>query len=107
MDIPRPSSAREKRIRRIAYGTMSILILGGTTLCVSRLRPAPPTVDRASVWMDTVKRGEMVREVRGLGTLVPVDIRWIAAQSSARVDKIILQSGTRVKPNSVILELSD
>ena len=67
----------------------------------------PPTVDRATVFIDTVKRGEMIREVRGIGTLVPVDIRWIAAQSSARVDKIILQSGASVKPESVILELSD
>src|SRR5579862_711524 len=107
MHIPRPSSVREKRIRRIAYGTMSVLILGGTTLGVSRLRPAPPTVDRQSVWVDTVKRGEMIREVRGIGTLVPVDIRWIPAETSARVDRIILQSGASVKPDSVILELSD
>jgi HlyD family secretion protein len=89
------------------YGTMSVLILGGTTLGVSRLRPAPPSVDRATVWVDTVKRGEMLREVRGLGTLVPVDIRWISAQTSARVDRIDLQSGAIVKPDSVILELSD
>jgi HlyD family secretion protein len=107
MDIPRPSNAREKKMRRIAYGTMSVLVLGGTTLGISRLRPAPPTVDRATVYTDTVKRGELIREVRGIGTLVPVDIRWIAAQSSARVDRIILQSGATVKPGSVILELSD
>jgi HlyD family secretion protein len=94
-------------MRRIAYGTMSVLVLGGTTLGLSRLRPAPPTVDRATIYTDTVKRGEMIREVRGIGTLVPVDIRWIAAQSSARVDRIILQSGATVKPDSVILELSD
>ena len=94
-------------MRRIAYGTMSVLILGGTTFGVSRLRPAPPTVDRQSVWVETVKRGEMLREVRGLGTLVPVDIRWIPAETSARVDRIILQSGASVKPDSVILELSD
>ena len=86
---------------------MSVVILGGTTLGLSRLRPAPPTVDRASVWVDTVKRGEMLREVRGLGTLVPVDIRWIASQTSARVDRIVLQSGAIVKPDSVIVELSD
>lgn len=107
MDIPRPSNSLQKKIRRIAYGTMSVLVLGGATLGVSRLRPAPPAVDRATIYTDTVKRGEMIREVRGIGTLVPVDIRWIAAQSSARVDKIILQSGASVKPDSVILELSD
>ena len=107
MDIPLPSNARAKRIRRVAYGTMSVLILGGTTLGLSHLRPAPPSVDRATVWVDTVKRGEMLREVRGLGTLVPVDIRWIPAQTSARVDRIVLQSGAIVKPDSVIVELSD
>ncbi len=107
MDIPRPSDRRAKRFRRIAYGSWLFLLLGGTTLGLSHLRPAPPTVDRATIYTDTVKRGEMIREVRGIGTLVPVDIRWIAAQSSARVDKIILQSGASVKPDSVILELSD
>jgi HlyD family secretion protein len=107
MDIPRPSNARQRKIRRIAYGSCAFLFLGGATVGLSRLRPAPPTVDRATIYTDTVKRGEMIREVRGIGTLVPVDIRWIAAQSSARVDKIVLQSGATVKPDSVILELSD
>jgi HlyD family secretion protein len=107
MDIPRPSDRRAKKIRRIAYGSCAFVLLGGATLGLSRLHPAPPTVDRATIYTDTVKRGEMIREVRGIGTLVPVDIRWIAAQSSARVDKIILQSGASVKPDSVILELSD
>src|ERR1700675_3678897 len=107
MDIPRPSNTRAKRIRRVAYGAMSVLILGGTTLGLSRLRPPPPSGAGAKVWVDTVKRGEMLREVRGLGTLVPVDIRWIPAQTSARVDRIVLQSGAIVKPESVVVELSD
>lgn len=107
MDIPRPINPRGKKIRRIAYGSLSALVLGGTSLGLAHLRPAETTVDRASVSSDTVKRGEFVREVRGLGTLVPVDIRWIPAQSSARVEKILLQSGAAVKPGSVILELSD
>ena len=107
MDIPRPTNARARKIRRFAYGSLSALILGGTSLGLAHLRPAAPTVDRASIASDTVKRGEFVREVRGLGTLVPVDIRWIPAQSSARVERILLQSGAAVKPDSVILELSD
>src|SRR5580704_10741958 len=107
MDIQKPSNARARKIRRISYGASAFVLLGGATLGLSHLRPAPPTVDRSTIYVDTVKRGEMIREVRGIGTLVPVDIRWIAAQSSARVDKIILQSGTSVKPNSVILELTD
>ena len=107
MDIQKPSHARARKIRRITYGASAFFLLGGATLGLSHLRPAPPTVDRSTIYVDTVKRGEMIREVRGIGTLVPVDIRWIAAQSSARVDKIVLQSGALVKPDSVILELSD
>src|SRR5258707_8872494 len=107
MDISRPSNVRAKRLRRLAYGSLSVLLLGGTTLGLSKLRPAPPTVDRATIYSDTVKRGEMLREVRGIGTLVPVDIRWIPAQTSARVEKILLQSGASVTPASIILELTD
>lgn len=107
MDIARPTNSRAKKIRRFAYGGLSALILGGTSLGLAHLRPAEPTVDRGAVSSDTVKRGEFVREVRGLGTLVPVDIRWIPAQSSARVERILLQSGAVVEPGSVILELSD
>ena len=107
MDIPRLSNSRAKSIRRLTYGTLSVLVLGGGTLSLSRLRPAPPIVDRATIYSDTVKRGEMLREVRGQGTLVPVEIRWIPAQTSARVEKIVLQSGAAVKADSVILELSD
>jgi HlyD family secretion protein len=107
MDIQRPSNARARKIRQIVYGAAALILIGGLTLGLSRLRPAPPSMDRSTVWVDTVKRGEMLREVRGVGTLVPVDIRWIAAESSAHVDKIVLQSGAIVKPDSVILELSD
>lgn len=106
MDVPITPNLRAKRLRRIAYGTAALLALGAT-VALSRLRPALPTVETATIYTDTVKRGEMVREVRGIGTLVPVDIRWIAAQSSARVDKIVLQSGAKVNPDSVVLELSD
>jgi len=94
-------------IRRIVYGVATIIILGGVTLGLSRLRPAAPTVDAATLWPDTVKRGPMLREVRGLGTLVPEDIRWIPAQTDSKVDRIVLRPGAIVKPNSVILELSD
>jgi len=66
-------------IRRTVLVSAAVLLLGGVTLGLSRLRPAAPTVDRATVWTDEVKRGPMLREMRGLGTLVPEDIRWIAA----------------------------
>ena len=107
MDIQRPSNARAKKIRRIAYGTVALLLLGGVTFGLSKLRPAAPSVDRATIWPDEVKRGPMVREVRGLGTLVPEDIRWVPAQTTAHVDKWVLRPPAIVKPNSIIMELSD
>ena len=107
MDIQRPSNARAKKIRRIAYGTIALVLLVGVTYALSKLKPAAPSVDAGTVWSDTVKRGPMLREVRGLGTLVPEDIRWIAAQTQARVDRWVLRPGAIVKPDSVIMELSD
>jgi HlyD family secretion protein len=107
MDIQRPSNARAKKIRRIIYGTVGILLVGGVSYGLSKLRPAAPSVDKATVWTDEVKRGPMLREVRGLGTLVPEDIRWIAAQTDSHVDRWVLRPGAIVKPDSVIMELSD
>jgi HlyD family secretion protein len=107
MDIQRPSNARAKKIRRIAYGTVAIILIAGVTIGLSRLRPAAPSVDKATVWTDEVKRGPMLREVHGLGTLVPEDIRWIAAQTDSRVDRWVLRPGAIVKPDSIIMELSD
>jgi HlyD family secretion protein len=107
MDIQRPSNARAKKIRRIAYGTIAVILIAGVTLGLSRLRPAAPTVDAATIWPDTVKRGPMLREVRGLGTLIPEDIRWIPAQTDSRVERIVLRPGAIVKPDSIILELSN
>src|SRR5215472_8743687 len=109
MDIQRPSNARAKKIRRIIYGSVAFLLIGGVSYGLSRLRPAAPTVDRATIWPGEVRRGSMLREVHGLGTLVPEDIRWIPAQTNARVEKIVLRPGVDavVKPDTVILELSD
>lgn len=107
MDIQRPSNARAKKIRRIAYGTVATILIAGLTFGLSRLRPAAPTVDRATIWPDEVKRGPMLREVRGLGTLVPEEIRWIPAQTDSRVDRIMIRPGAVVNPETIILELSD
>jgi len=107
MDIQRPSNARAKKIRRIAYGTIALMLIGGVTYGLSKLKPAAPYVDPGTVWSDTVKRGPMLREVRGLGTLVPEDIRWVAAQTDAHVDKWVLRPPAIVKPDSIIMELSD
>src|SRR6195256_115311 len=106
MDVPRPHVAKQKRKRRIIIIAGSILGLILVTFLLSRLKPAVPSIDRSTVWIDTVKRGPMVRQVRGLGTLVPVDIRWIAANTEGRVEKIVVWPGTPVKPDTVILELT-
>ena len=107
MDIARPSNARKKRIRQALYASVGLLAVVLVSVGLSRLKPAAPTVERAVVWPDTVKRGPMVRQVRGLGTLTPEDIRWIPATTQGRVEKIILRPGTAVKSSDVILELSN
>lgn len=94
-------------IRRIVLGAAAVLLIGGVTYGLSRLRPAAPTVDRATVWSDEVKRGPMLRELRGIGTLIPEDIQWIPAQTEAQVDRIVLKPGAIVKSDSIILELSN
>jgi len=106
MDVPREGVAAKKRKRRIiiiAVGTLGLIL---ATIAISRLKPAVPSVDRATVWIDTVKRGPMVRQVRGLGTLVPEDIRWIPANTEGSVEKILIWPGTKVEPGDVILELT-
>src|SRR5215831_12989018 len=107
MDIARPSNARKKRIRQAIYAGVGLLAVVLVSVGLSRLKPAAPTVERAVVWPDTVKRGPMVRQVRGLGTLTPEDIRWIPAMTQGRVERIILRPGTPVKANDVILELTN
>jgi HlyD family secretion protein len=106
MDVPRVGIAAKKRKRRIimiALGALGLLV---ATIAISRLKPAVPSIDRSTVWIDTVKRGPMVRQVRGLGTLVPEDIRWIPANTEGSVEKILIWPGTKVKPGDVILELT-
>jgi HlyD family secretion protein len=107
MDIQRPSNARAKKIKRIVYVSVAVLVIAAITLGLSRLRPAAPSVDRGTVWTDAVKRGPMLREVRGLGTLVPEEIHWIPALTAARIDRIVIRPGHLVKPDTVILEMSN
>jgi HlyD family secretion protein len=95
---------RKKRIVMAAAGAGAILLI---TLGLSRLKPAAPTVEKSTVWMDTVKRGPMVRQVRGPGTLVPMEIRWISADTEGRVERQVILPGTPVKPDSVLLEMSN
>jgi len=110
MDIQRPASvAQSKKRRQITYGVAGLVVIGLVSVFLARLQPAAPTVERATVWVDTVKRGPMLRQVRGLGTLVPVDEarRWVPASTQGRVERIILRPGVQVTPDTVVLELSD
>jgi HlyD family secretion protein len=106
MDVARPDLARKKKKRRLIIIGASLLGLLVIGIAISRLKPAAMSVDRSAVWVDTVKRGPMLRQVRGLGTLTPEDIRWIAASKEGRVEKIIIRPGAKVEPDSIILELS-
>jgi HlyD family secretion protein len=106
MDVPRPHVAAQKRKRRIMIISAVVLGVILATVALSRLKPAVPSVDRSTVWIDTVKRGPMVRQVRGLGTLVPENIRWIPANTEGRVEKIIVRPGAQVEPDTLILELN-
>lgn len=108
VDIARdPAILRRKRLRRVLYGVVALLLVAGISVALARMQPAAPTVDRATLLIDTVKRGALIREVRGLGTLVPEDTRWIPAVTDGRVDRILLRPGAHVTADSVILELSN
>jgi HlyD family secretion protein len=105
MDIPRESSKRNRLIRRTVIAAAALAAGVVVTLGLSRLRPAAPTVERATIWTDMVEQGPMVREVRGTGRLVPERIRWITAPVQGRIEKILVLPGTPVAPNSILLEL--
>jgi len=107
MDIQRPDQSKKKRKKRIIVAVSIAVVLTAISIGLARLKPAAPTVEKNLVWIDVVKRGQMLRQVRGLGTLVPEEIRWIAARTQGRVDKIILRPGAPVTPDSVILLLAN
>ena len=110
MDIQRPASvAQGKKRKQIMFGVAGLVVIALVSVFLARLQPAAPTVERATVWVDTVKRGPMLRQVRGLGTLVPVDEarRWVPASTQGRVERIVLRPGVQVTPDTVVLELSD
>src|SRR5215471_14315029 len=108
MDVKRdPAILKRKKIRRAILGGLAILAIIAISVAVSRLRPAAPAVSATTLWFGTVKRGPLVREVHGAGTLVPEDIRWIPATTAGRVEDIILRPGAIVKPGTVILTLSN
>jgi len=108
MDIKRaPKSKIKKKIRNAIMIVVGIAAIGGITYGLTKLKPAAPTLDRSTAVIETVKRGEMVRDVRGNGTLVPEVTRWVPAPADGRVEKILLKAGVEVDPSTVIAELSN
>ena len=107
MDIARPDLARKRKMRQGAYAVLATVVILLVTFGVQRLQPAAPRVDRNTVYIDTVRRGPMVRQVRGTGTLVPEEIRWIPATTKGNVERIVIDPGAEVTPESVIVELSN
>jgi HlyD family secretion protein len=107
MDIHRADLKVKKRRKQIAIGATGAIAVLGLGLWLANLDAAAPQVERTSLWVDAVKRGEMLREVRGPGVLVPKEIRWIAAETNARVERIVVKPGATVQPDTVILELSN
>ena len=106
MDIQREDLKRKRRIRRIIFSAIGLLAIASVTYGLSRLKPAAPSVDKATVWIEPVKRGPMQIEVRGLGTLVPDEILWIPATSDGRVLHRLLP-GVHLKADTIIMELKN
>jgi multidrug resistance efflux pump len=104
VDIPKKPKNRRKPWLLLGLG---VLVLLGVTVGLSRLRAAAPSVERGTVWLDTVKRGPMIRQVKGTGTLVPEHIRWLTADTAGRVERIHVRPGTPVEPGTLLLELSN
>ena len=108
MDIKRPPKSKlKKKIRTAVMIVVGLAAVGGITFGLTKLKPAAPTLDRSTAVIDTVKRGEMVRDVRGNGTLVPEVTRWVPAPAEGRVETIPVQAGVEVNPATVIAELSN
>ncbi len=107
MDVPRPFAAQARRRRQIICAAVGVALFASVTMGVSKLKPAAPAVDRSGVWIDTVRRGPMVRQVHGIGTLTPEEIRWIPTTTDGRVEKILVRPGTPVKADTVVVILNN
>src|SRR6266849_11130164 len=109
MDIARPEFKTQKRRRQMIIGAVVVLTLAAVTVGISRLKPAAPTVERGTVWTDTVKRGPMLRQVRGLGTLVPTQeaVRQIPAETEATVVRILMLPGSQIKADTILLQMTN
>ncbi len=106
MDIQRKGVGKRKAIRWTAGILVLIVVVVGTTVALGKLKPAAPGVDMSTLWPDTVKRGPIVLQVRGLGTLVPEDTMLITARTDGRIERILIKPGTPVKADSVVMVMS-
>src|SRR4051812_16765486 len=107
MDIARPDQTRKKRRKRLLLAIATLLVLGLVTVGLAQLKPAAPTVEKASIWTDTVKQGQMLRQVRGNGSLVPEQIQFVQVETDGRIERILVLPGAEVKADTVLLELSN
>lgn len=108
MDVARPPEVAQRRKRnRIIAGVAAALVLILTTVALSQLKPAAPTVEAGGLWIEPVKRGTMLRNVRGTGVLVPDEIRWITALTDGTVERVVVLPGTPVTADTVLVELSN
>ena len=108
MDVARPQSvARNKKIKRVVAAIFVLIALGAVTLGLSRMKPAAPSVDRATALLDTVKRGDIIRQVHGIGTLVPEEVRWIPASNDGIIEEVKAHAGDKVTATTIILVMSN
>ena len=106
-DIKREGVAKKKRIRMAVYVVLTLGLVAVATWRIYKLEPAAPSVERATVWVDAVKRGPMLRDVKGTGTLVPEEILWIPAASDGQVTKVMAKSGEKVRPDSILVVMTN
>jgi len=107
MDVPRKDAAKKRLIKRIIIGVVVVGAIPAISIPLSRLKQAAPGVELSTLWPDTVRRGPMVRDVHGLGTLIPEDTLLIPATTDGRIEKILIKPGTPVKPDSIILIMTN
>jgi HlyD family secretion protein len=107
MDVPRQGAKKKKKIKQVLYVAVLIAVIGTVSFAVMRLKPAAPSVEANTLYKGTVTRGTMLRQVRGLGTLVPEEIRFVPALNAGRVEKRYLQQGAQVKADTVLVDLSN
>ena len=107
MDIKRTDGRQRKQRRRIYIGSISVFVVGLLGFGLFNVNPPAPSVSQSQVWIDRVQQGEMLRQVRGTGVLVPREVRWIAAQSPGRIERILVKPGARVEADEVIMVMTN